>query len=176
VAVGGTTLSLNAQGKRSDEVTWSNFPNIFSCKNTWGSGGGNSNLFNRPAWQHASGVNNQYSKNDRQTPDIAAVADNLAVYFNEEWEEVAGTSAATPIWATAQALVNEDTIRQMATFAYAPQLYYEVANSKAGGNAYYDVTNGSNQYYHATPGWDYTTGLGTPNLASFDRAVHTILP
>lgn len=176
VAVGGTRLSLNARGMRADEVTWSvGFPNIFSCNNSWGSGGGNSSMFARPTWQSASGVNNQYSHNDRQVPDVAAVADNLAVYFNGGWGAVGGTSAAAPIWAAGQALVNEDTIQQRGTFAYAPQLYYKVADANGVGNAYYDVTSGNNLYYTATVGWDYTTGLGTPNLANFDQAVSTLL-
>jgi hypothetical protein len=38
-----------------------------------------------------------------------------------------------------------------------------------------DVTNGNNLYYTATPGWDYTTGLGAPNLAIFDQAASSIL-
>ncbi len=174
VGVGGTKLSLNADGTRAQEVTWSNFPNIFSCKNNWGSGGGNSTLFKRPNWQQANGVNNDHSQNDRQIPDVAAIADNLAVYFNGGWGAVGGTSAAAPIWAAGQVLVNEDTIHRLGTFAYAPQLYY-VADRQASINAYYDVTSGNNLYYPATVGWDYTTGLGTPNLASFDRAVSNTL-
>jgi kumamolisin len=56
-----------------------------------------------------------------------------------------------------------------------PQLYYAVADEKAGGNAYFDVTSGDNLYYPATPGWDFATGLGTPNLANFDQAVFNTL-
>ncbi len=175
VAVGGTELSVDGQGNRTDEVAWSHFPNIFKCNNSWGTGGGNSSLFHRPDWQNANGVNNQYSKNDRQVPDLAAVADNLAVYFQGAWGSVGGTSAAAPIWAAGQALVNEDTIQRLGTFGYAPRFYYAVAVKHAGGNAYFDVTSGNNLYYHATPGWDYTTGLGTPNLASFDQAVSNTL-
>jgi kumamolisin len=175
VAVGGTELSINAQGMRTGEVTWSNFPNIFSCNNSWGSGGGNSSLFNHPGWQNANGVNNSHSDNMREIPDVAAVADNLAVYYQGQWGVVGGTSAAAPIWAAGQALVNEDTIKRLGTFAYAPQLYYAVADKQVSANPYFDVTYGNNLYYTATPGWDYTTGLGTPNLANFDRAVCTIL-
>ncbi len=175
VAVGGTELSVDGQHNRTDEVAWSHFPNVFKCKNSWGSGGGNSSLFHRPDWQNANGVNNRYSKNVRQVPDLAAVADNLAVYFQGSWGAVGGTSAAAPIWAAGQALVNEDTIQHLGTFGYSPRLYYAVADKHAGGNAYFDVTSGNNQYYHATPGWDYTTGLGTPNLASFDQGVSNTL-
>ena len=174
VAVGGTKLSVNDQHERTNEVAWSQFPNIFKCKNSWGSGGGNSSLFPRPDWQNASGVKNTYSKNARQLPDVSAVADHLAVYFQGQWGDVGGTSAAAPIWATGQALVNEDTMQHLNTFGYAPQLYY-AADKHAAGNAYFDVTSGNNLYYPATQGWDYATGLGTPNLANFDQAVSSAL-
>jgi kumamolisin len=108
-------------------------------------------------------------------PDLSAVADNLAVYFQGQWGAVGGTSAAAPIWAAGQALVNEDTIQRLSTFGYSPRLYYAVANRNAGANAYFDVTSGNNLYYHATAGWDYPTGLGTPNLASFDQVVTNTL-
>jgi subtilase family serine protease len=175
VAVGGTELSVDGQGNRTNEVAWSHFPNIFHCKNSWGTGGGNSSLFHRPDWQNANGVENKYSKNVRQVPDLSAVADNLAVYFQGQWGAVGGTSAAAPIWAAGQALVNEDTIQRLGTFGYSPRFYYAVEDKNAGGNAYFDVTSGNNLYYPATPGWDYATGLGTPNITNFDRAVSNTL-
>ena len=176
VAVGGTDLSINSQQQRTDEVVWSSqSPDVSDCHNSWGSGGGNSSLFQRPGWQHAKGVNNQYSQNDRQVPDIAGVADNLADYFQQQWGAVAGTSVAAPIWAIGQALVNEDTIAHVGIVGYGPEFYYAVADEKAAGNAYFDVTSGDNLYYPATPGWDYATGLGTPNLANFDQAVFMTL-
>jgi subtilase family serine protease len=175
VAVGGTKLSVDGQGNRTGEVAWSQFPNVFRCNNSWGTGGGNSRLFHRPDWQNANGVTNKNSHNDRQVPDLAAVADNLAVYFQGSWGAVGGTSAAAPIWAAGQALVNEDTMQRLRTFGYSPRLYYAVADKKTGANAYFDVTSGNNLYYPATSGWDFATGLGTPNLASFDQVVSDIL-
>ncbi len=112
MAVGGTDLTVDGQHKRTDESAWSEFPNIFKCKNSWGSGGGNSSLFHRPDWQKANGVNNKYSQNARQLPDLSAVANNLANYFQGAWGAVGGTSAAAPIWAAGQVLVNEDTMQQ----------------------------------------------------------------
>ncbi len=102
------------------------------------------------------------------------IADNLAVYFQGSWGAEGGTSAAAPIWAAGQALVNEDTMQRLGTFGYSPRFYYAVADKHTGGNAYFDVTSGNNQYYPATTGWDYTTGLGTPNLPDFDEAVSNI--
>jgi hypothetical protein len=46
-------------------------------------------------------------------------------------------------------------------------LFYVVAQGMNGMHPYYDVTRGNNLYYPATPGWDYSTGLGTPNLWDF---------
>jgi kumamolisin len=176
VAVGGTELSVNDQHNRTNEVAWSQFlPNIFHCKNSWGSGGGISSLFPRPGWQMGPGVQNKYSNGKRQVPDVSAVAYNLAVYFQGQWTAVGGTSAAAPIWAAGQALVNEDTIQHLHTFGYSPQLYYTVADKQAGANAYFNVTSGNNLYYPATPGWNYPTGFGTPNLVSFDQAVSSTL-
>ncbi len=175
VAVGGTDLSVDGQGNRTNEVAWSEFPNIFHCHNSWGTGGGNSSLFPRPGWQNANGVKNSHSRNDRQLPDLSAVSDNLAVYFQGQWGAVGGTSAAVPIWAAGQALVNEDTIQTLGTFGYAPRFYYAVADKNAGAHAYFDVTSGNNLYYHATTGWDYTAGLGTPDLARFVQAASNVL-
>ncbi len=175
VSVGGTRLSVNGQHNRTDEVAWSNGLNPFKCRNSWGSGGGNSSLFGRPGWQMGPGVQNKYSNGKRQVPDVSAVADNLAVYFQGQWTAVGGTSAAAPIWAAGQALVNEDTIQHLHTFGYSPQLYYTVADKHTGGNAYFNVTSGNNLYYPATPGWNYPTGLGTPNLVNFDQAVSSTL-
>ncbi len=175
VSVGGTELSVDDQHNRTDEVAWSNGLNPLKCKNSWGSGGGNSSLFARPGWQLGPGVQYKYSNGKRQIPDVSAVADNLAVYFQGQWTAVGGTSAAAPIWAAGQALVNEDTIQHLDTFGYSPQLYYAVADKHTGGNAYFNVTSGNNLYYPATTGWNYPTGLGTPNLVNFDQAVSNTL-
>jgi kumamolisin len=175
VAVGGTELSVNDQHNRTDETAWSDDLNPFQCHNSWGSGGGLSQLFKRPVWQDGPGVQNHYSNGMRQVPDVSAVAYDLAVYFQGQWGDVGGTSAAAPIWAAGQALVNEDTIQHLHTFGYSPQLYYTVADKYAGANAYFNVTSGDNLYYQAMPGWNYPTGLGTPNLVNFDQAVSNTL-
>src|SRR5437762_581607 len=60
-SVGGTTLRLDDQQNRGDEIVWSNGSNPQSCKNRWGSGGGNSQIYPHPAWQDANGVYNQFS-------------------------------------------------------------------------------------------------------------------
>jgi kumamolisin len=175
VAVGGTILQVNGNRNRVGEVVWSDDSNRASCKNSWGSGGGNSSIFKQPSWQNAAGVRNRYSRGDRQLPDVAAAAYGLAVYFNGQWGAVGGTSAAAPIWAAGLALVNEGLLRQVRTFGYGPQIFYLVADTSNGAQSYYDVTRGNNLYYPATPGWDFATGLGTPNFASFYLAMRNVI-
>ncbi len=167
VSVGGTILQVNGNSGRTNEIVWSDGSQRSKCTNQWGSGGGNSQVFPRPDWQNVSGVNNQYSNNHRQVPDVAAVAYSLAVYFQGQWGSVGGTSAASPIWATALVLVNQALVQKTHKFGYSPQLFYQVAQHNNGAQPYFDVTRGNNLYYPATANWDYATGLGTPNLPAF---------
>jgi len=167
VSVGGTILSIDNSANRANEVVWSDGSNTHRCGNRWGSGGGNSAVFQRPTWQNAYGVNNQFSRGTRQIPDISAVAFGLAVYDQGQWAAVGGTSAASPIWAAGLALVNEGLIKQIHKYAYSPQLFYLADDGNNAQQSFYDVTRGNNLYFPATPGWDYSTGLGTPNLANF---------
>lgn len=175
VSVGGTILSVNGNQQRANEIVWSNGSNPLKCSNRWGSGGGNSVMFSRPDWQKANGTDNQFSQGRRQVPDIAAAAYALAVYFQGQWGSVGGTSAAAPIWAAGLALVNEGLKQQRQKFAYSPRLFYAVASGGNGGRAYFDVTRGNNLYYPATNGWDFSTGLGTPNLADFYQAMSSFV-
>jgi kumamolisin len=173
-AVGGTILTPNGTQGRANESVWSDGSDQSSCKNAWGSGGGNSAVFQRPGWQNVAGVNNRYSHNDRQLPDVSAAAYALAVYFQGRWGAVGGTSAAAPIWAAGLVLVNQGMLQQIHKLANLPstaQQFYSVADQSGGTNPYYDVTRGNNLYYPATPGWDFSSGLGTPNLAAFYQVI-----
>lgn len=171
-SVGGTILSVDGQQNRGNEIVWSDGSNPFSCKNRWGSGGGNSQVYAQPGWQDVNRISNQFSNsNHRAVPDISAAAYALAVYFDGQWGAVGGTSAAAPIWAAGLALVNQGLMKQIGKFTSSPQLFYVVAQNANGMHPFYDVTRGNNLYYRATPGWDYTTGLGTPNLWDFYLAL-----
>ena len=57
----------------------------------------------------------------------------------------------------------------------SPRLNNAVAEKYVSRHAYFDLTSGINLYSPATPGWVYTTGLGSPNLANFDQAVSNML-
>lgn len=176
VGVGGTNLTVNGQG-RAQEVVWSgNKQNPPDCENQWGSGGGLSSNFTQPDWQTgAQGIQNQYSNGNREVPDVSAVATNLAGYFNGGWGYMYGTSAATPIWASAYALVNEALISQTHYYVNGPGLFYWMEQHEANQNPFYDVQQGNNLYYPATAGYDCATGLGTPNLVGLDNALQAFI-
>lgn len=166
-AVGGTVLQTNGAQQRAREIGWSDNSDLSRCHNQWGSGGGISQVYGHLNWQPGS--------NRRLIPDVAAAADNLAVYFQGQWDAVGGTSAAAPIWAAGMALVNEGLIAQLHTFSASPQLFYTVANGANGLHPYFDITQGNNLYYQARAGWDYVSGLGTPNLGDFYQALYNQL-
>ncbi|TMD45042.1 MAG: hypothetical protein E6I90_08015 [Chloroflexi bacterium] len=67
--------------------------------------------------------------------------------------------------------MNQGLIKQIGKYAYSPRMFYLAADKNNSRRPYYDVTRGNNLYYPATPGWDYPTGLGTPNLADFYMVV-----
>lgn len=106
----------------------------------------------------------------RQIPDVSAVAANLPLYFSGGWTGVEGTSASTPIWATGAALLTEALQQQgMAPPAFPQALY---AAAATGATPLFDVTEGNNGF-QASPGWDYVTGLGAPNLPALLQVLRT---
>jgi kumamolisin len=161
IAVGGTILSTDATGNRSDEVAWSGDDRHL------GTGGGNSHVFPRAQWQQAPGVISSSSTGMRQIPDVAAAATNLAMYYKGQWGVAGGTSAAAPIWAAGLGLVNEGLLQQHRATLYAPGQFYALSANELQGGAspFFDVTQGSNQTFSAQAGWDYTTGLGAPTFS-----------
>lgn len=169
VAVGGTVLKTNLSGtQRNSEIAWSDNSNKQQCGNAWGTGGGVSSFFAKPDWQKGvNGIQNKYSNGKRQLPDVSAAADNLMVYFENIWQPIGGTSAATPIWATAMILLNQGYIATKGFFSYAPDTFYFIRSNAASAHPFYDITQGDNLYYQAGPDWDYPTGLGAPYLPDF---------
>ncbi len=82
-----------------------------------------------------------------------------------------GTSLSSPLWAGMWARVNAahaNAKRQNVPLGTANPTLYRVAGT-AGTNAFFDVIEGANPL-PATPGWDFPTGLGTPNLANVMKA------
>jgi subtilase family serine protease len=172
VDVGGTKIP--GQDKSANEVVWSDGSNHQMCKNQWGSGGGLSQKVKHPDWQDAPSVQNRYSNGMRQLPDVSALAWNLATYYQGYgWIPSAGTSAAAPIWASGMVLVNQALLDNAGSYFYGPSLFYQVAKAGPANHLqpYYDITEGNNLYYPATQGWDYASGLGSPNLLDFYKTL-----
>jgi kumamolisin len=174
-SVGGTTLFLHTNGSYNYEAGWE------GPLEEVGGGGGLSTLYQRPAWQLGPGVQNAYSDGMRQIPDVSADADPLtgyAVYYSKNgcgapatcWQIIGGTSAATPLWASLILLIDQlaEQHGQRPLGLLNPLLYQLEAGPGSGVTAplpFHDVSIGGNLYYDATPGWDYSTGWGSPDAA-----------
>jgi subtilase family serine protease len=100
----------------------------------------------------------------RDAVDVSYDADPntgvLVVQGGREFQ-VGGTSAGSPQWAALVGLASE-------------------ANSKSYGSinvnlypvsSYHDITSGSNGFFTALVGWDYPTGLGTPDASAVVNAL-----
>ncbi len=138
VAVGGTTLTLNPDASYASETAWS------------GSTAGSSVVFSKPSWQQLLG------DSMRDTVDVAYDADlstGVIVVQGNKLFAVGGTSAGAPQWAALTALASQaNSIK-----------YGSIASKLYKIFSYHDITTGSNGFFSATKGWDYPTGLGSPD-------------
>src|SRR3954449_4691888 len=144
IGVGGTTVL----GPGPTEVTW------------YAGGGGASLVEDVPAYQANAG--GSFTGLTRGVPDVALDADpdsGYRVIVGGQEEIIGGTSASAPswqgIWARAQSAHGGSL-----GFAGAP-----IYNAPA--TVFNDITVGANGLYPTTPGWDYNTGRGTPDITAF---------
>ncbi|HTW11360.1 MAG TPA: S53 family peptidase, partial [Solirubrobacteraceae bacterium] len=131
----------------------------------------------------------------REVPDVSANADpetGYAIYWTggeptyPAWGQIAGTSAAAPLWAAYTALANDSQTCNGAAIGFANPLLYEAAGNQGTYSAdFTQITSGDNDYtgdsdfdgeyggsgvpvsftgglYPATAGYNMATGLGTP--------------
>jgi len=165
-AVGGTLVEPSSTGGYGREVAWG------EPLEQWGSGGGLSTIYPRPSWQRGPGVQNQYSNGMRQVPDVSSNADSLSgwdVFTKGMDAPVGGTSSGAPFWAGVAAVIDQYLAqRHVQLIGFANPTLYALAQLPSGIPAppFHDVTSGTNLYYDAGPGWDYATGLGTPDVAA----------
>jgi kumamolisin len=86
------------------------------------------------------------------------------------WDTIGGTSAATPFWASAMLLAEQfakkDGVKRRCFLA---PILYKLAATHQAHPAFHDVKLGGNRYYDAGPGWDYATGLGSPDVYNLAR-------
>jgi len=158
------------------------------------SGGGFSYYSPMPSWQSsavnayikAQGTNmppSQYwNATNRAIPDIAALGHDYLIRNNGVWEDVDGTSCSTPVWGGMATLWNDWLLSNgKAPLGFLNPLLYQLG-AKSG--YFFDITVGNNkctessccQYgFNAAPGWDATTGLGSPNFANILNYIQTNL-
>ena len=171
LAVGGTKLTASSLTPPAiaSEVVWNEV-----AQGAGAGGGGISALFTKPTWQ--DGVNVPTSVNPphqvgRGVPDVAADADPysgvVVMHINgKQLEPIGGTSAATPLWASLIARLNQGLNARCGFIN--PTLYTQCATGVLN-----DIVTGNNGAYSAGPGWDACTGLGTPQGHNLLSALST---
>lgn len=152
---GGTTLRTS-DGQIASETVWNE-----QASGQGATGGGVSAVFAPPDYQRNAGVPPApTSAGGRGVPDVAADADpetGYNVVVDGQPMVVGGTSAVAPLYAGLFALINQNLHAQGKPRAgfVQPVLY-------ANQRAFHDITQGNNGAFSAGPGWDATTGLGSP--------------
>jgi subtilase family serine protease len=151
-AVGGTSLTINADKSRRTETAWT------------GAGGDTSIEFDRPTWQTGKGIP---AGDKRVTSDVSLVADpstGYSMYFQGKWEVAGGTSFAAPAWAALWGLNLEATGGARMT---SNPTFYRIGQHADYSTLFHDITTGNNGNgqgpgHPAGPDWDHPTGWGVP--------------
>jgi subtilase family serine protease len=154
-------------------------------------GGGFSHLFSRPVYQNLLPAGSTtIPSSARGVPDVALQANSRTgalVYLtlppdgqsglicgaapcSTGWYDIGGTSLSAPQWAGLVAIAAQ--IAGHGLGLINPALYDLASDPATYADDFFDVTVGDNHvdgdsgFYSASPGWDPTTGLGTPNAAN----------
>lgn len=171
IGVGGTSLTLDRNGNYLSESAWNE------------SGGGLSSFEHEPLFQAEFGIPDD-SRGRRGAPDVAynanpgtgyAIYDSVGISGVTGWFQVGGTSAGTPQWAALIAIANSlRAAERKAALSSTNTILYTLAKSAMAGN-FHAVTQGQNgncgEICDALAGYDYITGLGTPETAALIPAL-----
>ncbi len=168
LAVGGTSLNLNADNSYNSETGWGGYSTDSNGNTTLeGSGGGTSMFEAEPAYQYLVQTTGY-----RSTPDVSFIANpNTGVWVSDtynastsdSWDVVGGTSLAAPAWAGLIADVNQGRVLAgEATLNSNGPNEVQQAIYSLPANDYNSITSGSNGGYNASAGYNFVTGLGTP--------------
>ena len=166
IGVGGTTLVTDASDTYQNEIAWN------------AGGGGISPVENSGSWQN--GVVPSATAGARGLPDIAFDADpntGALIYVNGAPTQIGGTSLSSPLALGSWTRLQSGHHNSLG-FA-APKLYGIYSSAQTTPPlppttmppSYHDILAGINGLYSATPGWDYTTGLGSWDLNNLDRVI-----
>ncbi len=154
--VGGTSLTTAGSGGAwKAEATWS------------GSGGGVSTVWPIPSYQQSAVMTAAGGSTSRRNiPDVALTADiqMFLICNNGQSISVGGTSAAAPLWAGFMALANQQAVahgKPVVGFMNPP--LYKIGSGSSATSDLHDITSGNNSGFAALPGYDLTTGWGSPS-------------
>lgn len=181
IAVGGTTLTLDATNHRLAETVWNEDGSDDgvgwnSASDNNATGGGCSIHYQAPVWQKAvTGWNATGCGDMRLSADVAVDGDPATgydlydSYSQPGWETIAGTSMGSPLVAALYALAGGAHGDEYPAVA----LYDHFAKSDS---AFYDVTSGGNSYCDGDdpascaangPLTEYPGGTSNPNGTAF---------
>lgn len=183
--VGGTQLRRRTNGAEAsgqtpfpeEETYFRVLPDNISVSS---SGGGFSNIFSVPFYQHedvrkymqesAQAAHLQalqhagyFDSSGRGYPDISGIAANYLVYIDGTLHSVLGTSAPTPVFASMIALVNNIRLHagkapvgfiNPVLYAFKDQITRDVVTG-------FNEGCGVREAFPAVEGWDASTGLGS---------------
>jgi pseudomonalisin len=176
-AVGGTDLFSNSDGSYKGESAWE------------AGGGGLSQFEYSPYWETQAQPVSGNAASLRGVPDVAM--DASLETGAELWGGSAangsctpcvtgGTSLASPLSAGVWARMQNANGNHL---GFAPPLLYKNFVSHAAGSilagppptqpdgGFHDILSGSNGLYTAAPGYDYTTGLGSFDVAAMGAQI-----
>ena len=184
IAVGGTTVVANASdGSYAGEAAWN-------------AGGGGLSLFENanPRQKAASPANaGLAATNLRGVPDMAMAADAFSGAYNVYAPNIpgvgdcsagcaiGGTSEASPLAMGSYARImssHGNGLGNLTIWLYLEYTHHQNDAMTPAGTpptqqwgAYHDIVTGANGVYTALPGYDYTTGVGTFDIALLDAQI-----
>jgi subtilase family serine protease len=171
IGVGGTSLKLDTYGNYASETAWNE------------SGGGQSSFEHEPVYQAQFDIPDD-ARGRRGAPDVSynanpgtgyPVYDSVGLSGVTGWFQVGGTSAGTPQWAALIAIANSSrAAARKANLASTNTILYSLAKTAMATN-FHAVTKGENgncgEICDALAGYDYITGLGTPQSSALIPAL-----
>jgi kumamolisin len=101
----------------------------------------------------------------------------MIVIFGGEKGRVGGTSAAAPFWAASWLLIGQYLEANGGSLpGFANPTLLELASTPQPFAPYHVVLRGGNRLRNCTPGWDYATGLGSPDVWNIARDLAAGVP
>ncbi|HET7386145.1 MAG TPA: S53 family peptidase [Nocardioidaceae bacterium] len=189
VDVGGTVVygTDTDPTQRQLEYTWTY------------TGGGTSFVFAKPDYQEGiatiagvcdyspGGGAENIGKPCRGAPDVAAQSGDIAtngygiVADGETNYPGGGTSLSSPLWMGMWTRIQATAPKQHgrnAGLGFANETLYRQFKSAAGSRDFFDIGGSTksppagNGFYLSTPGWDYTSGMGAPDVANLAQDIN----